>query len=180
MFLKQIKLILTFNGTWRKLNDIFLISKYTIQLLNKLSAKYRFSAVVQKEEKCYVLVSRTWHRKPRVKQLKKQSDNLKEAVEFYLEDEDVKIPARQVFTTKIEVPSHVKTSHALSSWGNQGSQQLEFQVISQKASHIKMKKKALDKTLVVIIPDRHEIPAGTLKSIIWQAGMTDEELVKLL
>ncbi|WP_235272008.1 type II toxin-antitoxin system HicA family toxin [Methanosarcina mazei] len=43
-----------------------------------------------------------------------------------------------------------------------------------------MKKKAPDKILVVIVPDHPEIPSGTLKSIIRQAGMTDDEFVKLL
>jgi predicted RNA binding protein YcfA (HicA-like mRNA interferase family) len=43
-----------------------------------------------------------------------------------------------------------------------------------------MKKKTPDKTLIVIIPNHPEIPAGTLKSIIRQAGMTDDEFVKLL
>ncbi|WP_200896731.1 type II toxin-antitoxin system HicA family toxin [Methanosarcina sp. 2.H.A.1B.4] len=43
-----------------------------------------------------------------------------------------------------------------------------------------MKKKVPDKTLIVIVPDHPEIPAGTLKSIIRQAGMTDEEFIKLL
>ena len=42
--------------------------------------------------------------------------SLKEAIELYLEDEDAKIPAaRQVFTTTVEVSSHAKTSHPLSS-----------------------------------------------------------------
>ncbi|MDD2340595.1 MAG: type II toxin-antitoxin system HicA family toxin [Methanosarcina sp.] len=55
-----------------------------------------------------------------------------------------------------------------------------FQVISQKGSYIKMKKKTPDKTLIVIVPDHPEIPAGTLKSIIRQAGMTDDEFITLL
>jgi predicted RNA binding protein YcfA (HicA-like mRNA interferase family) len=43
-----------------------------------------------------------------------------------------------------------------------------------------MKKKTPDKTLIVIVPDHPEIPAGTLKSIIRQAGMTDDEFITLL
>ena len=73
---------------------------------------------------------------------------------------------------KLPTPSALEVIKALSSQG--------FQVISQKGSHIKMKKKAPDKTLVVIVPDHPEIPSGTLKSIIRQAGMTDDEFVKLL
>lgn len=55
-----------------------------------------------------------------------------------------------------------------------------FQVVSQKGSHIKMKKIALNETRIVIVPDHPEIPTGTLKSIIRQAGMTDEEFIRLL
>ncbi|AKB32035.1 hypothetical protein MSSIH_1345 [Methanosarcina siciliae HI350] len=73
---------------------------------------------------------------------------------------------------KLPTPSVLEVIKALN---NQG-----FQVISQKGSHIKMKKKAPDKTFVVIIPDHPEIPAGTLKSIIRQAGMTDDEFINLL
>lgn len=73
---------------------------------------------------------------------------------------------------KLPTPSALEVIKALSSQG--------FQVISQKGSHIKMKKKIPDKTLVVIVPDHPEISAGTLKSIIRQAGMTDDEFVKLL
>jgi len=43
-----------------------------------------------------------------------------------------------------------------------------------------MKKIAPNETLVVIVPDHSEIPAGTLKSIIRQAGMTNEEFIRLL
>ncbi|WP_329957357.1 type II toxin-antitoxin system HicA family toxin [Methanosarcina barkeri] len=45
---------------------------------------------------------------------------------------------------------------------------------------MKIKKKTPDKTLVVIVPDHPEIPVGILKSIIWQAGITDDEFIKLL
>ena len=55
----------------------------------------------------------------------------------------------------------------------------EFQVVSQKGSHIKMKKKNSKETRVVIIPDYDEIPVGTLKSIIRQSGLTPEEFIRL-
>jgi predicted RNA binding protein YcfA (HicA-like mRNA interferase family) len=54
-----------------------------------------------------------------------------------------------------------------------------FQIVSQKGSHIKMKKQTLKETRVVIIPDYNEIPVGTLKSIIRQSGLTHEEFIKL-
>jgi len=73
---------------------------------------------------------------------------------------------------KLPTPSAREVIRVLSSQG--------FQVVSQKGSHIKMKRVALNETRVVIIPDHTEIPAGTLKSIIRQAGMTDEEFIRLL
>lgn len=54
-----------------------------------------------------------------------------------------------------------------------------FQVVSQKGSHIKMKKITSRETRVVIIPDYYEIPVGTLKSIIRQSGLTPEEFIRL-
>jgi len=73
---------------------------------------------------------------------------------------------------KLPTPSAHEVIRALSGQG--------FQVVSQKGSHIKMKKIAPNETLVVIVPDHSEIPAGTLKSIIRQAGMTNEEFIRLL
>lgn len=55
-----------------------------------------------------------------------------------------------------------------------------FQIVSQKGSHIKMKKRTPDATFVTIIPDYDEIPVGTLRSIIRQSGMTPEEFLNLL
>jgi predicted RNA binding protein YcfA (HicA-like mRNA interferase family) len=54
-----------------------------------------------------------------------------------------------------------------------------FKVVSQKGSHIKMKKKTSEETRIVIIPDYNEIPVGTLQSIIRQAGLTPEEFIEL-
>lgn len=73
---------------------------------------------------------------------------------------------------KLPTPSAREVIRALSSQG--------FQVVSQRGSHIKMKKTAQNETRVVIIPDHPEISAGTLKSIIRQAGMSDEEFIRLL
>ena len=74
--------------------------------------------------------------------------------------------------SKLPTPSAREVIRALSGQG--------FQVVSQKGSHIKMKKIAPNDTRIVIIPDHPEIPVGTLKSIIRQAGMTEEEFIKLL
>jgi predicted RNA binding protein YcfA (HicA-like mRNA interferase family) len=73
---------------------------------------------------------------------------------------------------KLPILSAREIIRALSSQG--------FQGVSQKGSHIKMKKRTPNETRIVIIPDYPEIPTGTLKSIIRQAGMSDEEFIKLL
>ena len=49
-----------------------------------------------------------------------------------------------------------------------------------KGSHLAFIKKDKDKTRLVIVPDRREIPRGTLLSIMEQAGLTKEEFVKML
>ena len=72
---------------------------------------YRFSAVVQKEGKWYV----SWYPEldiaSRGETIEEAIENLKEAIELYLEDEDAQIPAAgQVFTTTVEVSFHAKTT----------------------------------------------------------------------
>ncbi|KAF5422421.1 MAG: putative RNA binding protein YcfA, dsRBD-like fold, HicA-like mRNA interferase family [Candidatus Methanocomedens sp.] len=54
-----------------------------------------------------------------------------------------------------------------------------FQVVSQKGSHIELKRKNDNETFTVIIPNYNEIPIGTLKSIIRQAGLSPEDFIKL-
>ena len=58
--------------------------------------------------------------------------------------------------------------------------QLGFSIESQRGSHIKLKKRAESKVLVVIVPAHTEIRRGTLLSIIKQAGLTREAFLKLL
>jgi len=43
-----------------------------------------------------------------------------------------------------------------------------------------MKEKNDNETFTVIIPNYNEIPMGTLKSIIRQAGLSSDEFIKLL
>ncbi len=77
---------------------------------------YRFSAVVQKEGKWYVSWCPDLDIASQGETIEEAIGNLKEAIELYLEDEDAQIPvAGQVFTTTVEVSSHVKTSHPISS-----------------------------------------------------------------
>lgn len=71
---------------------------------------------------------------------------------------------------------HVLSAHeVIKALGTSG-----FQVVSQKGSHIKMKKKDEHGTSVVIIPNHNEIATGTIKSIIRQSKLTPEEFVSLL
>lgn len=51
---------------------------------------------------------------------------------------------------------------------------------AQKGSHIKLKRKEEDRTWIVIVPNFNEIPRGTLRSIIRQSGLDQEEFLKLL
>ncbi|HII93012.1 MAG TPA: type II toxin-antitoxin system HicB family antitoxin [Methanosarcina sp.] len=77
---------------------------------------YRFSAVVQKEGKWYVSWCPELDIASQGETIEEAIENLKEAIELYIEDEDVKIPAtRQVFTTTVEVSVHAKTSNSISS-----------------------------------------------------------------
>ena len=50
---------------------------------------------------------------------------------------------------------------------------------SQRGSHIKFVRDSDDGTLVVIVPRRREVGAGTLRGIIRQAGLTTREFDEL-
>ncbi len=53
---------------------------------------------------------------------------------------------------------------------------LGFTIVSQKGSHLKMRRSVSRKTLTVIIPMHKQIAMGTLKSILTQAGITKKIL----
>ena len=55
-----------------------------------------------------------------------------------------------------------------------------FIQVAQKGSHIKLKRKEESKTWIVIVPNFKEIPRGTLRSIIRQSGLDQDEFLKLL
>jgi predicted RNA binding protein YcfA (HicA-like mRNA interferase family) len=57
---------------------------------------------------------------------------------------------------------------------------VNFEIISQKGSHIKMKRWIDDEVKVVIIPNFNEVPIGTLRSIIRQSGLNIDDFLKLL
>ena len=54
-----------------------------------------------------------------------------------------------------------------------------FRQVSQKGSHIKLKRILDDKTWIVIVPNFKEIPIGTMLSIIRQSGLEKNEFLKL-
>ncbi|MDD4297232.1 MAG: type II toxin-antitoxin system HicA family toxin [Ruminiclostridium sp.] len=53
----------------------------------------------------------------------------------------------------------------------------DFVVISQKGSHIKLRKDG-DKARTVIVPNHYEVAKGTLKAILEQAGLTIEDFLR--
>ncbi|XHH08673.1 MAG: type II toxin-antitoxin system HicA family toxin [Candidatus Bathyarchaeia archaeon] len=55
-----------------------------------------------------------------------------------------------------------------------------FEIIGRKGSHVRLKKKAIQNVKIVIVPVHPEIKKGTLKSILRQSGLTEEDLEKLL
>jgi predicted RNA binding protein YcfA (HicA-like mRNA interferase family) len=58
-------------------------------------------------------------------------------------------------------------------------QKVGFNVISQRGSHIKLRKvKPIRKT--IIVPNRRVIRSGTLNNIIKMAEISKDELIKLL
>lgn len=83
-------------------------------LFSYMQETYKFSAVIHKEGKWYVSWCPELDVASQGETIEKTIDNLKEAVELYLEDEDVKIPtAGSILTTIIEV-SRDKASHTVS------------------------------------------------------------------
>ncbi len=49
-----------------------------------------------------------------------------------------------------------------------------------KGSHTAFVKRDTEKTRLVIVPDRKEIPKGTLLAILEQAGLSKDDLLRLL
>lgn len=49
-----------------------------------------------------------------------------------------------------------------------------------KGSHFAFVKKKEEKTYLVIVPHKDELPRGTLLSIIEQAGLTRKQFIKIL
>jgi predicted RNA binding protein YcfA (HicA-like mRNA interferase family) len=56
---------------------------------------------------------------------------------------------------------------------------LGFQIVRQRASHIALKGSYKGMKRTVVVPKHNEIAVGTLKGILFQAGMTVEEFINL-
>ena len=54
-----------------------------------------------------------------------------------------------------------------------------FVQISQRGSHVKFTKESEGRTLTAIVPRHRELIVGTLKSILDQAGLTEDEFGNL-
>ena len=50
-----------------------------------------------------------------------------------------------------------------------------FAEISQKGSHVKFVRRIVDTVDTAIVPNKHDVPVGTLRSILSQAHITLEE-----
>jgi len=59
-------------------------------------------------------------------------------------------------------------------------QKIGFQIVSQKGSHVRLKKKTSKETKIVIVPLDDELTPGTLLSVIRQSGMTKDGFIGLI
>lgn len=73
---------------------------------------------------------------------------------------------------KLKPVSGIKVVKALGKAG--------FQVVGRKGSHVRLKRKTPDSVYIVIVPLHPEIKKGTLKSILRQSGLSEDELAILL
>ena len=73
---------------------------------------YRLSALIYKEGNMYVSLCPELDIASQGETIEKAIDNLKEAVELYLEDEDAKMPESAPLLTTFEV-GHEKATHPL-------------------------------------------------------------------
>lgn len=83
-------------------------------LFSYMRETYKFSAVIHKEGKWYVSWCPELDVASHGETIEKIIDNLKEAVELYLEDGDVQIPAAGSILTTTIVVSHDKAPRTVS------------------------------------------------------------------
>lgn len=73
---------------------------------------------------------------------------------------------------KLPIVSGSEVIHAL--------QRIGFEIVGQKGSHVRLKKKTSKETRIAIVPLHDELTPGTLLSVIRQSGLTKEELIGLI
>jgi predicted RNA binding protein YcfA (HicA-like mRNA interferase family) len=55
-----------------------------------------------------------------------------------------------------------------------------FAIVGRKGSHARLKRRRGKEILIVIVPMHHELARGTLRSILRQANLTVDDLLRLL
>lgn len=58
-------------------------------------------------------------------------------------------------------------------------EKVDFSVVSQKGSHIKLKRKIQTGATIVIVPNHRELTPGTFKNILKTANLTLEDFDRL-
>ncbi len=54
-----------------------------------------------------------------------------------------------------------------------------FLRVSQKGSHMKVKRNSGQGTEIIVVPDHRELTPGTFRSVLKTAGLSIEEFIKL-
>lgn len=55
-----------------------------------------------------------------------------------------------------------------------------FEIAGRKGSHVRLKKKTANKTLVTVVPMHRKLDAGTLLGILKQCEISKEEFTEML
>ncbi len=55
-----------------------------------------------------------------------------------------------------------------------------FEIVGRKGSYVRLKRRRGKEVLIVIVPMHRELAKGTLKSVLRQANLTAEDLLRLL
>jgi len=55
-----------------------------------------------------------------------------------------------------------------------------FVIVGRKGSHVRLKRRRDKEILIVIVPVHRELAKGTLRSVLRQANLTVEDLLRLL
>jgi len=55
-----------------------------------------------------------------------------------------------------------------------------FAIVGRRGSHVRLKRRRGKEILIVIVPTHHELARGTLRSVLRQANLTVDDLLRLL